>query len=46
MSSVLKILWAFLPTPLQIGFLAFFALLVVFLVLKIVAKVLAAIPFL
>lgn len=46
MTSVLKILWAFLPAPLQVAILAFFALLAIILVLKIVAMVLDAIPFL
>lgn len=46
MSAILKILWAFLPVPLQIAILAFFALLAIILVLKVVALVLDAIPFL
>ena len=46
MSSVLKLFWAFLPSPIQIAILAFFALIVILLVLKIVAIVLDAIPFL
>jgi hypothetical protein len=46
LSSVLKLFWAFLPTPIQIAILAFFALLAILLVLKIIAKVLEAIPFL
>lgn len=46
MSAVLKLFWAFLPTPIQIAMLAFLALVVILLVLKIIAKILAAIPFL
>lgn len=46
MSAVLRLFWAFLPTPVQIAFLAVFAFLVILLVLKIVAAVLSAIPFL
>lgn len=46
MAAVLKIIWGFLPLSLQIGFLAFFALIVILIVLRVVAKVLEAIPFL
>lgn len=46
MSAVLHLFWAFLPTPCQIAILAFFAFIVILLVLKIVAIVLDAIPFL
>lgn len=46
MSAVLRLFWAFLPAPVQIAILAFFAVIVILLVLKIVAIVLDAIPFL
>lgn len=46
MSAVLKLFWAFLPAPVQIAILAFFAFIVILLLLKIVAIVLDAIPFL
>ena len=46
MSAVLRLFWAFLPLPVQIAFLAALALLAILLVLKIIAKVLDAIPFL
>ena len=46
MSAVIQFFWAFLPEPIQIAMLAFVAFLVIVLVLKIVAVVLDAIPFL
>lgn len=46
MGSVLRLFWNFLPAGLMVGFLALIALVVILTVLRIVAKVLDAIPFL
>ena len=46
MVSVLRMLFAFLPAPFQVFILGVLGVLLLFLIVKLVAAVLSAIPFL
>lgn len=46
MISVLRMLFSFLPAPIQVFIFGVFGVLLLFLIIKLVATVLSSIPFL